>query len=219
MMQAHRGQLVDVTGWRCNRRDSPLGCSTPQSGHLLLAPAGQLPANARERAKRVTYGIIYGLTPFGLSQQLRDQGVTVAAAELLIDSFLAAFPAVKRFMDSSVAAATQCGWVTTLLGRRRQIGGLQSKDGRERAAAARKVVNTIIQVGGSSLSVQGMGCRTATYTQVPLRRPVCMLSHRINLPGLRCRQALAGLHAGVNHSTLRVSSGIHMLLLCAGQCR
>jgi DNA polymerase-1 len=46
----------------------------------------------RERAKRVVYGIVYGLTPYGLAQQLVEQGVTTTAAQSMIDSFLARFP-------------------------------------------------------------------------------------------------------------------------------
>lgn len=53
--------------------------------------AGEVDASTRERAKRVVYGIIYGLSAFGLSQQLSGQGVTVEGAEALINSFLNRF--------------------------------------------------------------------------------------------------------------------------------
>lgn len=102
----------------------------------------------RERAKRVVYGIVYGLTPFGLAQQLADQGVSTAGAQSLIDGFLARFPGVRGFMSRSISAAQVGGAVSTLMGRRRPIAGLNG-DFHERSAAERKVVNSQIQVSSS----------------------------------------------------------------------
>lgn len=101
----------------------------------------------RDRAKRVCYGILYGMSAFGLSQALADQGVgSAAAAQALIDSFLSRFPGVRAFMQARLAAAQREGAVTTLAGRVRPIAGLTSPRPNERAAAERKVVNSIIQV-------------------------------------------------------------------------
>lgn len=60
----------------------------------LCCPAAvpQVSPEAREQAKRVVYGIVYGQTAFGLAQQLADQGVSTAAAQAMIDGFLARFP-------------------------------------------------------------------------------------------------------------------------------
>lgn len=58
----------------------------------MAAAAPQVSPQERDRAKRVVYGIVYGQTPYGLAQQLADQGVTTAAAQGLIDSFLTRFP-------------------------------------------------------------------------------------------------------------------------------
>jgi hypothetical protein len=58
---------------------------------LLCAGVPQVSPEERERAKRVVYGIVYGQTPWGLAQQLVDQGVSTAAAQGMIDSFLARF--------------------------------------------------------------------------------------------------------------------------------
>lgn len=63
-----------------------------RNGHSQqCTTAGEVDANTRERAKRVVYGIIYGLSAFGLSQQLTEQGLTVEAADTLIKSFLNRF--------------------------------------------------------------------------------------------------------------------------------
>jgi DNA polymerase-1 len=96
----------------------------------MCSHAGELPPGARERAKRVTYAITYGVTPFGLAQQLQEQKVTVAAAQQLINSFLNCFQGVKGYMDACSKAAADQGYVRTLLGRRRPIQGLQVYHGR-----------------------------------------------------------------------------------------
>lgn len=64
-----------------------------------MLPPGNVPKQERETAKRVTYGIIYGLTPFGLANALQEQNVDIASAGKLIKSFLAHFSEVKGFMD------------------------------------------------------------------------------------------------------------------------
>ena len=76
----------------------------------------------------MAYAITYGVTPFGLAQQLQEQGVTVPAAQQLINSFLNCFQGVKQYMDACTKAATEQGYVRTLLGRRRPIQGLQVRD-------------------------------------------------------------------------------------------
>lgn len=65
--------------------------------------AGEVEASTRERAKRVVYGIIYGLSAFGLSQQLAEQGVTVEGADALIKSFLNRFQGESHQNKACVA--------------------------------------------------------------------------------------------------------------------
>jgi DNA polymerase-1 len=68
----------------------------------LCCPAAappQVSSEARERAKRVVYGIVYGQTSFGLAQQLADQGVSTGAAQAMIDGFLARFPGERVILS------------------------------------------------------------------------------------------------------------------------
>ena len=123
----------------------PVCCST------CPAAAPQVSPDKRERAKRVVYGIVYGQTPYGLAQQLVDQGINTAGAQSLIDGFLARFPGVRGFMSRSISAAQISGAVSTLMGRRRPITGLTAADFQERSAAERKVVNSQIQVRCAAL--------------------------------------------------------------------
>jgi DNA polymerase-1 len=96
----------------------------------------------RDRAKAVNFGIVYGISDFGLSEQLsipRDE------ARRYIDAYLARYPRVRSFIDTTIAAATQDGFVTTLLGRRRPIPELGGRTVQQRQLGERLAVNTVIQ--------------------------------------------------------------------------
>lgn len=96
----------------------------------------------RRAAKAVNFGIIYGLTPFGLS---RDLGITPAEAGEFIDGYFARYPGVKKFIDDTIAEAHKQGSVATLCGRRRPLPGLKDANRAVRQFAERAAVNTVVQ--------------------------------------------------------------------------
>jgi DNA polymerase-1 len=96
----------------------------------------------RDRAKAVNFGIIYGISAFGLVDQL---GIERDEAQAYIDTYLARYPRVRSFIDSTIAAAAQDGYVTTLLGRRRPIPELHGRTVQQRNLGERLAVNTVIQ--------------------------------------------------------------------------
>ncbi len=96
----------------------------------------------RDRAKAVNFGIIYGISAFGLADQL---GIERDEAQAYIDTYLARYPRVQSFIDSTIAAAAQDGYVTTLLGRRRPIPELLGRTVQQRNLGERLAVNTVIQ--------------------------------------------------------------------------
>jgi DNA polymerase I len=96
----------------------------------------------RSAAKAVNFGIIYGLSPFGLSRDLR---IPVDQAKAFIDQYFARYPGVKEFIDNTIAQAHADGYVRTLCGRRRPLPGLADNNGSIRQASERAAVNTVIQ--------------------------------------------------------------------------
>ena len=96
----------------------------------------------RSRAKAINFGILYGMGPRRLA---RDTGLTEAEAKSFIAAYFERFPAVKAFLDESLARAQKNGYVTTLLNRRRQLPEIHSKDQRVRVQAENIAVNTPIQ--------------------------------------------------------------------------
>ncbi|HMM49184.1 MAG TPA: DNA polymerase, partial [Miltoncostaeaceae bacterium] len=106
-----------------------------------LAPE-EVQRTERERAKAVNFGIIYGISDFGLAEQL---GIGRDQAREYINTYLARYPLVKRFIERTISAAAQDGYVTTLLGRRRPIPELTGRTVQQRHLGERLAVNTVIQ--------------------------------------------------------------------------
>ena len=102
----------------------------------------------REVAKRVNFGIIYGLTSYGLS---RDLGISVDEAQSFIDAYFLRYPQVKEYIDEQIKRAQKDGFVTTILGRRRYLPEIKNKNMAIRQFAERQAVNTPIQGSASDL--------------------------------------------------------------------
>lgn len=102
----------------------------------------EVTSDMRRAAKTVNFGIIYGISAFGLSQRL---GCPRGEADALIKSYFERFPKVKAFMDELIARAGACGYAETLCGRRRYLPDLHNRNFNLRAAAERNAINTPIQ--------------------------------------------------------------------------
>jgi len=102
----------------------------------------EVSSDMRGMAKTVNFGIIYGMSPYGLSQSLK---IGVDKAKEFIDSYFERYPEVKLYLEGLIDEARQNGYVTTLLERRRYIPEINSPDMRMRQFAERTAVNTPIQ--------------------------------------------------------------------------
>ena len=96
----------------------------------------------RRKAKSANFGIIYGISSFGLAQ---NTGIKVSEAKEIIDSYFASFPGVKSYMDKSISMARDCGYTETLCHRRRYLPDLQSANSIVKGAAERNAINAPIQ--------------------------------------------------------------------------
>jgi DNA polymerase-1 len=96
----------------------------------------------RSRAKTANFGIIYGISSFGLSERLT---IGRKEAKDLIDGYFNSYPGVKKYMDESIKKARELGYVTTMLGRRRYLRDIQSRNQVVRGNAERNAINAPIQ--------------------------------------------------------------------------
>ena len=115
---------------------------------IFNLPAGEVTREMRRAAKSVVFGIVYGISPFGLASNI---GVPQADAKKYIETFFEKFSAVRALMDRNIDDGKTKGYTTTILGRRRQIPELQSGDPSQRGVGERMAVNSPIQGSAADL--------------------------------------------------------------------
>ena len=116
-------------------------------------PQEEVTDDQRARAKAVNFGIIYGSSAFGLSQQL---GIAAGEAQETIDAYFTRYEGVRRFLDETTAQAKEDGFVRTWMGRRRYFPDLGSRNRMLRQAAERMATNTVIQGTAADLIKKAM---------------------------------------------------------------
>ena len=108
----------------------------------------QVDENSRRMAKAVNFGIIYGLSAFGLSRQLK---ISRKVAQDFIDQYFSLYSNVKDFMDNTIAEARECGYTLTMFNRRRYLPDLKSDNRQVRESAERIAINSPIQGSAADL--------------------------------------------------------------------
>ncbi|WP_373813617.1 DNA polymerase I [Porphyromonas loveana] len=111
-------------------------------------PPAEVTDDMRRRAKTANFGIIYGISAFGLSERL---GITRTEAKALIEGYFASYPQVKEYMDRSIAEAGKLGYVTTICGRKRFLRDIHSANSVVRGYAERNAINAPIQGSAADL--------------------------------------------------------------------
>lgn len=113
----------------------------------------EVDGDQRSAAKAVNFGIIYGQTAFGLARSLN---ISRSEAETFINMYFMRYPGIRLFIDRCIADARQCGYVETILGRRRPVPELKSPNKQQMAAGERVAVNTVIQGSAADLIKRAM---------------------------------------------------------------
>jgi DNA polymerase-1 len=109
---------------------------------IYSIPLEQVTSDMRRKAKTANFGIIYGISPFGLAQRLN---IPRNEAKQLIDDYFINFPQVKLYMDEQILLARQRGYVETIMGRRRYLKDITSENAAVRGFAERNAINAPIQ--------------------------------------------------------------------------
>ncbi len=112
------------------------------SAKIYHKPIEEVTREERRKAKSANFGIIYGISAYGLSQ---DLGIDRKEATGLIDGYFKSFPKVMDFIEESKAKVRECGYAVTLMGRRRYLPDINSNNGTVRGFAERNAVNAPIQ--------------------------------------------------------------------------
>ncbi len=121
----------------------------------------------RNHVKQFSYGIAYGMSPFGVSQRL---GIEIGEAEKFIEAYYAQFPKVRSFLESQVKQAKIDGFTTTMFGRRRYVPELQSSNYRLRTLGERMALNAPIQGSAADIIKKAMIDVHRALSEQPLAR-------------------------------------------------
>jgi DNA polymerase-1 len=115
---------------------------TLTASEVFGVPIEKMDKETRNRAKAVNFGIVYGISPFGLAQQL---GIPMSEAKQYIERYFARYAGVQAFIDKTLEATRKTGSVRTLFGRVRPIPDLENRNPNQRGFAERTAVNTPLQ--------------------------------------------------------------------------
>ncbi len=115
---------------------------TTTAAGLFGVPPGQVTEDMRRSAKTINFGIIYGISPYGLSRQM---GIPVDEAKFYIDTYFERFSGVRTYIDSLIKEAEKNGYVTTLFGRKRAVPELRSSNRNTKQYGERLATNTPVQ--------------------------------------------------------------------------
>ena len=121
------------------------------ASQVLNIPLDQITADQRRRAKAINFGIIYGISPFGLAAQL---GISRTEAKTYIDTYFQQYPEIKKYMEETEHFVEQHGYVTTPFGRKVYIAGLDNRI--TKSFALRAAINAPIQGGAADIIKMAM---------------------------------------------------------------
>lgn len=153
------------------------------AARLYSKRAEEVTSAERRMAKTANFGIIYGISAFGLAQRL---DISNRESRELIENYFASYPDVKRYMDDAIAKAADVGYVETMFGRRRQLRDITSNNRTVRGMAERNAINAPIQ--GSAADI--------------MKLAMAEIARRFKVEGIRSRMILQ-VHDEVVIDTLR----------------
>lgn len=137
-LMAHLSQDVGMIEAFSQNRD----IHAETASKIFKLPLNEVSKDMRRQAKTANFGIIYGISSFGLSQRLK---ISRSEAKSLIDKYFENYPMVKTFMDSNIREARSKGYVETMFGRKRYLPDINSRNATVRGLAERNAINAPIQ--------------------------------------------------------------------------
>ncbi len=141
------------------------------ASEMFGVPVKDMPSDIRRQAKAINFGIIYGISAFGLARNL---GIARGEADSYIKKYFERFPGIRDYMEEAKAYARANGYVKTIFGRRIWIAGAKSKNYQERASADRQAINAPLQGAAADI----------------IRRAMVRMAEALRTAGLQARMLL-----------------------------
>ncbi len=144
------------------------------ASQVFDVPIEGMDTMVRRRAKAINFGIIYGMSAFGLSQQL---GIPQREAQGFIEAYFQRFPGIRAYMDRTKVEAHEKGFVSTIFGRRCWLAGINSKNPAERAFQERAAINAPIQGSAADIIKRAMNRLPRALEQAGLKARMLLQVH------------------------------------------
>jgi DNA polymerase-1 len=144
------------------------------ASQVFGVPLAQMDANTRRRAKAINFGIIYGISAFGLGQQI---GVPQAEAGAYIRAYFERFPAIRAYMERIKTDCRRTGYVETIFGRKCWIAGIRDTNPARRAAAERQAINAPLQGAAADIIKRAMARIPAALAREKLHARMLLQVH------------------------------------------
>ena len=125
------------------------------AAEVLGVPLAEVDDDMRSTAKMINFGIVYGITGFGLARRLGGD-MDIPAADRIIEDYKNRFPGIRDFLEACVDQAESKGWVETILGRRRLVPQVTARNPMERQLGRRIAINTVVQGSAADLIKRAM---------------------------------------------------------------
>jgi DNA polymerase-1 len=144
------------------------------ASEVFGVPMAGMDPMTRRRAKAINFGIIYGISGFGLARQL---GISPGEARIYIDRYFERYPGIRDYMDRAKEAARKAGYVTTPFGRRIWIPGIADKNAARRSYGERQAINAPLQGGAADIIKRAMVRLPAALDAAGLRSRMLLQVH------------------------------------------
>ena len=169
-IMAHLSEDKNMIAAFCSGKD----IHAATAAQIFNIPIEQVTRDMRRKAKTANFGIIYGISVFGLSEQLR---ISRGEAKELIDGYFASYPGVKEYMDKSIEKARQNGYVETIFNRKRFLPDINSRNAIVRGYAERNAINAPIQGSAADIIKVAMNRIHKRFQEEKLRSRMIMQVH------------------------------------------
>ena len=167
---AHIGDIAELK--RAFKAGLDIHAAT--ASEMFGVPVEGMSAETRRRAKAINFGIVYGISAFGLANQL---GIDQGEAAAYIKTYFERFPGIRAYMDRTKAEVREAGFVSTLFGRRIHIPAIHSKSNAERQFGERAAINAPIQGAAADIIRRAMMRMPGALTDAGLKTRMLLQVH------------------------------------------
>ena len=174
------------------------------ASQIFGVPVEGMDPMIRRRAKAINFGIIYGISPFGLAQQL---GIPQGEARAYIEAYFARYPGIRDYMERTKTRAREVGYVTTLFGRRCYVPGINDKNPARRSFMERAAINAPLQGTAADIIKRAMIRVPSALTDAGLKARMLLQVHDellFEVPDAEVEQTAALVRQVMEQATLPV---------------